>query len=55
MPQRACLPACANASPVRPDAMDFLVTTLLNALTLISILMLVGLGLAISFGLMNVS
>lgn len=35
--------------------MDFVVTTLLNALTLISILMLVGLGLAISFGLMNVT
>ena len=35
--------------------MDFAVTTLLNALTLISILMLVGLGLAISFGLMNVT
>jgi len=35
--------------------MDFLVTTILNSLTLISILMLVGLGLAISFGLMNVT
>lgn len=35
--------------------MDFLATTILNALTLISILMLVGLGLAISFGLMNVT
>ncbi len=35
--------------------MEFFVTTLLNALTLISILMLVGLGLAISFGLMNVT
>jgi branched-chain amino acid transport system permease protein/urea transport system permease protein len=35
--------------------MEFLLTTLLNALTLISILTLVGLGLAISFGLMNVT
>lgn len=35
--------------------MDFLATTILNALTLISILLLVGLGLAISFGLMNVT
>ena len=55
MPQRGCWPACDNVSPVRPDPMDFLITTLLNALTLISILMLVGLGLAISFGLMNVT
>lgn len=35
--------------------MDFLLTTFLNAMTLISILLLVGLGLAISFGLMNVT
>lgn len=35
--------------------MDLLVTTVLNALTLISILSLVGLGLTISFGLMNVT
>jgi len=35
--------------------MDLLVTTILNALTLISILSLVGLGLTISFGLMNVT
>ncbi len=35
--------------------MDLAVTTLLNALTLISILALVGLGLTISFGLMNVT
>lgn len=35
--------------------MDVAVTTLLNALTLISIFSLVGLGLAISFGLMNVT
>ena len=35
--------------------MDFLIITVLNALTLISILLLVGLGLAISFGLMNVT
>jgi branched-chain amino acid transport system permease protein/urea transport system permease protein len=34
--------------------MDALISLLLNALTLISILMLVGLGLAIIFGLMNV-
>ena len=35
--------------------MDLLITTLLNALTLISIFSLVGLGLTISFGLMNVT
>ena len=35
--------------------MDLAATTLLNALTLISILALVGLGLTISFGLMNVT
>jgi len=35
--------------------MDLIVTTLLNALTLISIFSLVGLGLAISFGLMDVT
>jgi branched-chain amino acid transport system permease protein/urea transport system permease protein len=35
--------------------MDIAVSTLLNALTLISIFSLVGLGLAISFGLMNVT
>lgn len=35
--------------------MEFAAATTLNALTLISILLLVGLGLAISFGLMNVT
>jgi urea transport system permease protein len=35
--------------------MEFAAVTTLNALTLISILLLVGLGLAISFGLMNVT
>ena len=55
MPPKVCSRACANASQVLPDTMDFVLTTLLNALTLISILMLVGLGLAISFGLMNVT
>ncbi|TJW70839.1 MAG: branched-chain amino acid ABC transporter permease, partial [Mesorhizobium sp.] len=36
MPRKPCSPVCANASPARPDAMDFVVTTLLNGLTLIS-------------------
>ena len=57
---RACRRGAADsggaALPAGPDRdMDFAVTTLLNALTLISIFSLVGLGLAISFGLMNVT
>src|SRR5205807_3340213 len=39
---------------IRDVAMESLIPLVLNALTLISILMLVGLGLAIIFGLMNV-
>src|SRR4051794_1962765 len=40
--------------PSRAGKMEGLIPLVLNALTLISILMLVGLGLAIIFGLMNV-
>src|SRR3954452_12166992 len=43
-----------HGDPWRAGKMEGLIPLVLNALTLISILMLVGLGLAIIFGLMNV-
>ena len=54
VPKLVTTSVCQREDSVREADMEAMVTVLLNAMTLISILMLVGLGLAIIFGLMGV-